>query len=603
MAQSLTRRILIRPCWLVYPALFLLVAGIYSQTIHFEFLNYDDNLYVTQNDHVQRGLSVANILWALQEQGPGSWHPLTLISHMTDVSLFGMKPGAHHAVNVFFHGLNAALLLFALHRLTGDFWPSAATAALFAAHPLRVESVAWIAERKDVLSAFFWILGLIAYASYARKPGLLRYTAVLGAFVLGLMAKPMVVTFPCVLLLLDVWPLRRIPCEERPNYKQATRLVLEKLPLFACAAAVALLTVAVQADEKAVSSLDKLALSIRVNNALVSYVDYARLSVWPSGLCGFYPHPLDSLSGSRIAVAVAILVAVSLATMALVRKAPYWFTGWFWFLGTLVPVIGIVQVGTQAMADRYSYIPQIGLIVAVCWTLHALTNAKPWRIAVAALAVIAAVSALSIAAHRQTVHWRNSEALFSRALAVTENNALAHFGIAQVHYDRGNDETAVNHLRQTLAIDPTWAEAYTQLGIIAERYGNTDTAKANYETALQLDPDEVRALINLGVLLLREGNTQRAYSLLYRAYEIAPGNPEISLNISGVLLVEKRFEEALAYLDAATRRWPDHANLHVNRGVALRQLGQAAAAQAAFDQALALDPDNADAKRNLGLAE
>jgi tetratricopeptide (TPR) repeat protein len=427
-------------------ALALLTLAAYLPTLHNGFVNLDDGLYVTGNPHVQQGITGAGVAWALTANVANNWHPLTLLSHLLDCQLFGLDAAGHHATSLLLHLANVVLLFAVLRRLTGAVWRSAAVAALFAVHPAHVESVAWVAERKDVLSALFWLLAMAAYGRYARRPSVGRYLPVALAMALGLAAKPMVVTLPFALLLLDIWPLERLGL----GWK---RLAVEKLPLLALSAASSLVTLHYQRTSLAPLGLDP--WSLRLANAAVSYTAYLGKLLLPSNLAVFYPIPL-AIPAWKVAGAVALLAILTALAVRTARKAPWLLVGWLWFLGTLVPVIGLVQVGRQAMADRYTYIPSIGLFVAIVWGIAGLVGERRAVLATAAAVVIALLVA---GTWMQAGTWRDSVTLYRHALAVTPDNYLAHLGLAKALVAKGDGAGAAEQYRAALALRPGLIEA------------------------------------------------------------------------------------------------------------------------------------------------
>jgi len=486
-------------------ALLLTVAtlAVFARVIGFEFLNYDDPLYVTANPHVQAGISVEGVRWAFTTFAAANWHPLTWISLMLDASIGGgADPCVFHLANVVLHLANVLLLFFFLDRVTGRPGRSAVTAALFAIHPLHVESVAWIAERKDVLSTLFLLLTLLAYAGFVERPGRLRRIAVALLFALGLLAKPMLVTLPVLLLLLDAWPLQRK--EPWP------RLVLEKAPLFAMSIATGVVTVLAQSHADTVGSLAGYPLGVRIANAIVATPTYLAQAIWPARLAVFYPHPGASLSGLAVAVSAVVLATLTFWTIRVRRTRPYLLFGWAWYLVTLAPVIGIVQVGWQARADRYTYISLIGIFLAMVWGISERFAERPVLISSLAAAILVA---LGVGAFVQTGYWRDSETLFRRALAVTENNAVAHSNLGTALLRRRQLVEAEEHFTEAVRINPYFAEAHSNLGVALGRQGKTDEAILEFERALELQPDYPDARRNL----------ERAESMKRRMQAQPPG--------------------------------------------------------------------------------
>jgi tetratricopeptide (TPR) repeat protein len=490
-------------------ALLVAVFLVYAQAGTFDFTSYDDNLYVTENPHVQAGLALDSIKWAMTAVVAGNWMPVTLLSHMLDCQLFHLQSGMHHLTNVFLHFLSTLLLFVVLKRATGARWPSAFVAAIFALHPLHVESVAWVAERKDVLSAFFFFLALYAYVRYSEQPGVKRYLLVGAAFTLGLMAKPMLVTFPFVLLLLDVWPLRRA---------QFPKALIEKVPLCALSAIVSAVTFYAQRSTQAVQSYP---LSVRIENALISYLVYLGQTLWPAGLAVLYPYDASPATW-QAAAALIVILAISAAVLYASRTRPYLVTGWFWYLGTLVPVIGFVQVGLQARADRYMYLPMIGLLIMLAWGVSEL---KQPRIAAAAAALCCIVCAAL--AHAQTDYWQNSGTLFQRAIDVTHNNYVAEYNLGNYLMNNRLSAEAIPHFEAALRVKPDYAEAESNLGMVLGNMPNRlAEAIPHFEAAVRLRPNLLEAQYNLATALAQMGRTSEALSH-YQAVEKIQPSPQL----------------------------------------------------------------------------
>lgn len=557
----------------IYIGLFLATIAVYAQVRQFDFVNYDDPEYVTGNAHVLQGLTPEDLAWAATSGKAANWFPLTRVSHMLDVQLFGLDSGLHHLTNLLFHALSTLLLFAFLNRATRARWPSAFVAFFFALHPLHAESVAWIAERKDVLSAFFWCLALWAYVRYTERPGLGRYLLVLFLFCCGLLAKPMIVTLPFVLLLLDFWPLRRLP-SAKPRV-----VLLEKLPFLVLSTGIALATYIVQQGSRAIKAFP---LVLRVENALVSYMAYIGKTFWPADLAVFYPYP-HNVPLWEVTFAGLVLGCVSVVVVRAFRKHPYLAVGWFWYLGTLLPVIGLIQVGAQARADRYTYIPMIGLSIIIAWgavdVIRQWPRAKPVVIGLAA----AACACCALLASVQIGYWRNSETLFAHVLQVTQGNYVAHHNLGLAIVDQpGRSPEAIAHYQAALRIQPDSVEARTDLGTALARSGHVEQAIAEYQTALRIAPDCTVCLSNL-----RLAQRQLADDLFK----------------SGVALAKsERIPEAVAQFEAALRLEPDDAEAHNNLGVALARLGRMTQAVQEFKAAVHLKPDYADARYNLAAA-
>jgi tetratricopeptide (TPR) repeat protein len=585
-----------------------MVAIVYWRVGSFPFILLDDEPYILKNAAVQGGLTLEGVRWAFTTVMDAGWIPLTWLSRMLDVSLFGMDAGKHHLVNVLFHLLNTLLLFRVLREATGKVWESGFAAALFAVHPLHVESVAWVTERKDVLGAFFWMLSLCAYLRYAARPGVARYGAVVLFFVLGLLSKPIVVTLPFVLLLLDYWPLCRLQppgapggVSPPPRPVPPGRLVLEKVPLLALSAAVSVVTYLAQKKIGAVTPLGATPLWARAGNALDSYATYLRKAVWPSDLAVFYPHPGTDLLLWKTAAAGLFLCVVTVWVVRGALRRGWLAVGWFWYLGTLVPVIGLVQVGGNAMADRCAYIPMIGIYLAAAW--GAGESAARFRVPKAAGAAVAGggLLVLAVAAWIQVGYWQGSASLFRRALDVTENNWLAHSSLGQVASEAGRDEEAVAHYREALRIWPDLPEVHNALGGALERMGRIDEAKANFREELRLQPDFADAHYNLAILLGRTGWIDESAAEYREVLRLRPDHPEAHNNLGVYLSDIGRDEEAVAHFREALRTRPDHAEAHHNLGMLLARTGEPDEGIGHLRQAVRIRPGYVEAHNNLGV--
>ncbi len=606
----------------------LAVIVVFGQTSSYKFINFDDPAYVSDNQQVRRGLTSEGIAWAFTSTHAGFWHPLTTMSHMLDVELYGLaRPGRHHLTSVLIHASTAIVLFLALRRLTRELWPSALTAALFAIHPLRVESVAWVAERKDVLSGFFFALTLLLYAGYARRPTVLRYVPVALSLCSGLMCKPMPVTLPFVLLLLDYWPLGRL-CSS--NGRSFAWLFLEKAPLMVLAAAAAAATV--WAQDAAIQSLATISSLARVTNAAVSYVAYLRQMVWPSGLAVLYPHPQDGLPLWQALAACGLLAAISAIAFFLRRHRPYLLVGWLWYLGMLVPVIGLVQSGEQARADRFTYLPQIGLAIAIVWwAVHtssddsheraesekgvrthlsrrtALGVDLPFREKWVLTRVLTPFSLLVVvllafAAERQTKYWCNSETLWAHTLDCTSQNAIAHYQLGEA-LGGGRVDEAIAQYRLALAIWPDYPPAHNNLGFALASRRQVDEAIEHYRKALATQPRYVAAHNNLGMALMPyRGHVDEAIDHFRRALEIEPGNAMVHNNLGNALAGCRQVDEAINHFRKALEIEPGNAAVHNNLGHALAARGQTDEAFDEFRKALEIQPVFAEAHYNLANA-
>ena len=481
------------PAWIVSSICLLLVAItwiVFGQTLHHDFVNYDDHSYVLDRPEIVSGFTLHGIAWVFSHHYVSNWAPLTSVSHMLDCQIFGLKAGGHHFTNVVLHTISVLLLFFLLRKMTGTVWRSAFVAALFAIHPLHVESVAWISERKDVLSGVFFMLTLGAYVNYVRKPSLVRYVTMSSLFVCGLMAKPMVVTLPFVLLLLDYWPLKRIV-----DLRSARRAIVEKVPLFLIS--VASCAVTALAQTRALSSLENSPLSWRISNAFVSIFIYLRQMFWPAKLAVFYPHPLDQLPLWMVVFSICALVAISLLVVAIGRRYPYVPVGWFWYLGMLMPVLGFVQVGLQGHADRYTYLPQLGISILVTWGIVDLT--ARWRYRPQLLGVSAAVVIVALVwcARVQAEVWQNTNTLWTHALAVNPRNHLAHAILAEIALEENRVADSIAHFQTALEIYPDNFTAHTKLGLLLLQTGNPSAAIAHWKIALEIEPHDLNTQCNL----------------------------------------------------------------------------------------------------------
>jgi tetratricopeptide (TPR) repeat protein len=516
---------------------------------------------------------------------------------MLDVEIYGMNAGLHHLTNLWFHIANTLLLFGLLFRTTGGLGRSAMVAALFAAHPIHVESVAWIAERKDVLSTLFWLLTMHAYVQYVRKPRFGRYLVVVVAFALGLMSKPMLVTLPIVLLLFDVWPLQRVRFENG-QLEVWMRMIREKIPLFILALASSIVTVIVQAQGGAVRNFEMFPLYRRVANAVVSYVAYLGQMLWPGNLSAYYPYP--SLPLWSIIVSAVVLVAASFMVIRLSKSRSFLFAGWFWYLITLIPVIGLVQVGGQARADRYTYIPLIGIFIVVVWGIHLVL--RGWRygdIALKAMACIL-VCALAAGARHQVRYWESDLSLWERAATVTADNYFAHTNLGYALLERGDVAEGIANYKEALRINPDSAETYNGLGLALARQGQLDAAIEQYRLAIRTRPGFSDAHSNLGIALASRGDMQEAFSEFQRALEISPENPEILYNYGFTLANLGRLDEAISYYRKAVAIRPGYADAYFQTGNIFAGKGMLEEAAAEYAKALEIRPDYEDAHNNLG---
>jgi protein O-mannosyl-transferase len=645
------------PVWLMAVVLALVTVAIYWPAMRHDFVNYDDDLYVTSNVHVQAGLTLASMKWALLHPVTSNWHPLTIWSHMADCQFFGLNPWGHHLTSVLLHALSTVLVFLFLRGLTGAFWQSVLVAALFGWHPAHVESAAWVAERKDVLSACFGFLALIFYVRYAQgrmqnaecrmqKPaaswGECRmqnaecriprpptrttlhvsrftlhsstfYLLSLFFFALGLMSKPMLVTWPFVMLLLDCWPLGRMQRSEVRGQRsevgsRASRftfhasLLLEKLPFFALAAAASIATFLVQKLEHTVKTVEEFPLGARGENALISYCRYLGKLFWPTDLAVFYPHP-GHWPVWKVALAGAVMVSISVLLFRQRRRYPLLLMGWLWYCGTLVPVIQLVQTGGHAMADRYTYIPSVGVLVVAVWGACELT--RRWRYRVMALSVAGGAAALLCLAltRQQLGHWQDSETLFRHAVEVTENNYVAYDNLGTVLGQKGQLDEAIRQFREAVRLKPDHANARCNLGIALEKTGQTDEAIHQLQEAIRLKPDHANAHCNLGSALEKKGQMDEAMRQFQEAIRLQPDHADAHNNLGVNLGKRGQLDAAIDQLRESIRLRPNHAEAHNNLGTAFLQQGRTDEAIAQYREALRLKLDYTDAQNNLARAQ
>jgi Flp pilus assembly protein TadD len=583
---------------------FLVIATLvaYWQVQNNDFVNYDDDVYVTENYNIQAGFTRNGVARAFTSVHAANWHPLTWLSHMLDYRIYRLNPGGHHWTSLEFHILNTLLLFLVLRLMTGALWRSAAAAALFALHPLHVESVAWVAERKDVLSAFFWMLTMLAYWHYVNRPQLLRYLMVVSVFVLGLMSKPMLVTLPFVLLLLDYWPLERYGRAGSSDYGKtrsvALSLFIEKIPLFMLSAVSSAVTLWVQTQGGAVRSFISIPWGVRIANTPVSYVTYIKKMVWPSHLAVFYPHP-GMPKMWTVATASCLIIAVTLIVVRLKKKHPYLIAGWLWYLGTLIPVIGLIQIGSQAMADRYTYLPLIGLFIMVAWGIPDLLEKWRYRKTVLAVSVITLLSIFMVCTWSQVRHWRNSITLFEHAIEVTSDNHIAHsnLGVALVREGRVSD--AMAHYYEALRIVPDDTGNLNNLGIALMDQGKMDEALDRFRQLLRVSPDFAKAHNNLGLFLTRQGKTGDAVRHLQEAIRLRPDYAKAHNNLGIALTRQGRTGDAICHLQEAIRLRPNYVEAYNSLGAAYALHGNIEKAISSFTQALKLSPEYAQAHENL----
>ena len=635
--------LLARPLW-TGVLLAIITAVVYWPVVGFDYVTYDDPEFITTNPHVLGGLTWKNVRWAFGTGLDGNWIPLTWLSYMLDVVWFGPTAAGLHLTNILLHAANTVLIFLLFRRLTGAHWPSALLAGLFGLHPLHVESVAWVAERKDVLSTLFWLLAVWMYARYTQKlvagsrHWSSEYFLSLIFFALGLMCKPMVVTLPFVLLLLDYWPLRRTkPGEFFAHRAMLSRLLGEKIPFFLLAAIAGALTFSLQLQNKAMESLASRPVGMRIANALVAYARYLGKTFWPVNLTN--PYPLTRhWPWSQVLAAGALVMGLSVLAMLTARKRPYGLVGWLWFLGTMFPVIGLVQVGVQSMADRYTYIPLLGVFWIAVWAATDLITRCQLSGRVAALAALLVLGTCAARTRVQLDYWRDGESLFRHAIALTENNFIAFDSLGQALYNKGRLNEAVFYYFKALEIRPRYenaltnlncalihidvlnmttnsphalerragvdyANAHNTLGLGLAMNGKLDDAIPHFRKALFYDPDHVNARGNLGYALALQGKLDEAIGQCEQVLRLSPHHPKANNILGFALLKQGRWDEAVAHLREALQYEPDNAEAHGNLGQALAALGQRDEAIAHFKEALRLNPNHRDAREHLNKLE
>ncbi len=531
--------------------LIVITFSVYLQVMDHEFLNFDDDVYITENAHVVTGLNGPNIVWAFTSVHSFNWHPITWLSHMADAQMYGMNPSGHHLTNVILHVLSSLLLFLLLLRSTRFQWQSAFVAALFALHPLHVESVAWVAERKDVLSAFFCFFTLFFYAEYVAKRKTRSYIIALASFMLGLMSKPMLVTLPIVMLLMDFWPFNRYRLSEQESdqrqrvetLKQFVPLIKEKVPFFVCSILSAVVTIYAQHKDGAIKSFDVMPLGMRIENATVAYAKYIYLMFWPHDLAVLYPFP-TSIPLWQFCFSLLCLFLVTVTTILVRRNHPYLIVGWFWFLVTLLPVIGLVQVGSQSMADRYTYIPLIGLFIMVAWGIPFLTRNLKYRRSILALLAGLVLSVLTVLTWKQLDYWGNNVSLYRHAVDVTVNNAIIHNNLGAALVKNGYLDAAIIEYQKALRINPSYVDAHNNLGTAFAQKGYPDSAILEYTDVLKIDPYNISALYNLGTVYAQKGKLDEAIISFQNALKLNPNHADANYNLNVVLTRKNKLSKS-----------------------------------------------------------
>jgi protein O-mannosyl-transferase len=582
----------------IYLLLLAAVFTTYWRVFHFDFVSFDDPVYVTGNLHIRTGLTLRNMSWAFIKGYAANWIPLASISQMLDCQLFGLQSGWHHLTSLFFHALSTLLLFGLMQRMTGSLWKSLFVAFIFGLHPLRVESVAWISERKDVLGAFFWIVTLWSYIHYVQRPSRLRYLLVALSLSLGLLSKPTTVTLPFALLLLDIWPLKRIVLTGT-NAPQFFRLVREKVPLATLSAAACVITYVVARRDGTIQSVELIPLGVRFSNAFVSYATYLVQLIYPAKLAVFYPYPPPQFLPTVAAVGVILLISFLVLRPP---RRPYLLMGWFWYLGTLAPVLGLVQAGGQSHADRYTYIPLIGISIMLAWGLEEFAKTLPGGPTVLAGIAIAACAAWLALTWQQVGYWQNSETLFRHALDVTTGNYVAHNNYGLALKNRGRVDDAISEFRMALQDRPQLIEAHTNLGDALLAKGQTQEAAAELQESMRLNPTYPEAHIDMGTLLESQGRMQEAETQYRQAVDLAPDDAAAHTGLGSALAALGQTEEGLQQLRTGVELEPNGAVGRYDLGVVLAAAGRLDEAVTELSEAVRLQPDDPKARFNLGMA-
>jgi len=576
----------------------MITMAIYQQVYTHQFISLDDNLYVIENRYVQDGLSIENAEWAFTNLISGMWIPITWLSLMLDSTLFGTSPAGYHFTNLIIHLINITFLFFLLIKLTGDFWPSVFAASLFAFHPVHVESVAWITERKDVLSAFFFFLTLMSYYCYSQKQKVLWYFIALLFFALGLMAKPMLVTLPFILLLLDFWPLNRIEKITICNRRLA-HLFIEKIPFLVLAIAFSALAYLGHQKHDAVISLEALPVAMRTTNAMVSYVKYIGKLLYPVGLAVLYPHP-HTISWLQMFSAFGLLAGISWIMMRNVRRAPFLIVGWLWYLVMLLPVIGIIHAGPQAMADRFVYLPFIGLYIIISWGIASFLKHRTYRKAYLTVLAISVLFVLITITWNQLQHWKNSITLFNHTLKHTSDNYLIHNNLGYTFYMQGLSGRAIPHFHAALRIKPLYEEARSNLGLALVQIGRVDEAIEQYQNALKINYNNQGVHNNLGLALKRKGLIAEAIEHFKEALRIKPDSIAAHSNLGNLYADQRNLTGAIQHLLSALEIDPTDAIIHNHLGIAFFLNGEREQSRHHFEEAIKIIPEFMNAHINMG---
>lgn len=572
----------------------------YFQVIDYEFINYDDNQYITENPNIYEGITLKSLQWAFTSKYAANWHPLTWISHMIDVKLFGMNAGMHHLMNVLIHIANTLLLFYVLQHISANRWSSAFVAFLFAIHPLHIQSVAWVSERKDVLSTLFWMFTLLYYAKYVTTPCIRNYLMIILCYLLGLLSKPMLVTLPFVLLLLDYWPLGRFQIQSH-SIHHFLDLVKEKIPLFILSILSSIITFIAQKESGAVVQVDTIPLDLRIVNALNSYVMYIVKTIYPHNFSIFYPYSSEIPFWVTVGN-ILLLVTITFLSIIRVKKYPFISVGWFWYLGTCFPVIGIVQVGGQAMADRYTYIPLIGIFIGIAWGIPCWVARFHYRKYLLTGCFIATVGVLLPITHTEVKYWKNSITLFERAIQVTKDNYVAHENLGSAYLEIGNEDKAIFHIHELLKLKPNHWEAFSNLGVAYCRKKEFDKAFRYLEYALNKNPSSDLANNNMGILMKEMNRHEEAIQFFNKAIQLNPNSSNSYINLGTLYFEQRKYSDAIDMFLAAMKIKPYHPEPYFKLANTYAELGNYHEAIQYFKISLQLNPSDADVHNNLGVA-
>jgi Flp pilus assembly protein TadD len=598
-----------------YFVLILSILLVFWQVRNFEFTNYDDDSFVTKNPHFSHGLNSNDVIWAFTTPNIGNWLPLTWLSFMLDSQLFGLDPSRMHLVNLLLHITNTLLLFAVLRKMTGSLWRSAFVAAAFAIHPMHVEAVAWVIERKDVLSAFFFILTMAAYVGYVRGGGWIRYLLTILLFVLGLLAKPMLVMLPLVLLLLDYWPLLRFAAPVRDAQQRkggplerigiqktqgasqnvsAVRLIVEKIPFLVIAAISSMITFLVQKGIGAVPDLSAIPLAYRIANTFLSYARYIGKMFWPQDMAAFYPLDIVRIPLWKIGLCVLLVLVITIFAVRLGRKQRYLPVGWFWFVGTLIPVIGLVQSGAQGYADRYTYIPYIGLFIVIAWGLPEILSKWRYRNVALGMTAVIVLTASGVCSYIQAGYWKNSYTLFTHALKVTRNNSVAHDCLGNYLRDNGKTDLAIEHYKKAIQFNQFNPMALNNLGYIMSDRGDVNKAIEYFQQAIKIKPDYAEAHYNIGVACDALGHRQDAIEAYKQTIRIKPDYHNAHFNLGFACYQLGRYQDAIEAYKRAIRIKPDFAMAHYALGVAYSVAGDKKSALEEYKILKTLDAEQAN---------